>query len=351
MGGIGSGRNKTVGRALPPGVVEHKRGRSRLGEVRSYYFYQTFDSDGKRVQISLGSDLAEVPRKWAELQGRKVPRDARTMGVVFDRYERDVIPTKAQRTQKGNLYELSFLRKAFAHVAVDAITPHHIAQYRDARGAPVRANRELALFSHAFNKAREWGLTAKENPCRGVKKHSEKPREYFADDRTWDAMLAHSSPELRFALELAYLTGQRPADIFAMRWSDLREGFVWVKQAKTGKMLKIVIEGRLAALLDEIRATIPNRKNQLSPFVIAADSGSKLTETMYRKRLMAAREAATKAHPDLAESVQKFQFRDARPKAASDLELAQAQALLGHANASITKRVYQRGGQVVRPVK
>lgn len=351
MGGIGSGRNKTVDRTLPPGVWVRRRTRVKAGVAEEYFYWGTYDADGNRVEISLGKDKTEAIRKWANLQGRKVPKDARTMAVVFDRYERDVIPTKAQRTQKGNLYELTFLRKAFAHVAIDSITPHHIAQYRDARGAPTRANRELALFSHAFNKAREWGMTAKENPTRGVKKFTEKPRAYYADDKTWDAILAHSSPELRFALELAYLTGQRPADIFAMRWSDLREGFVWVQQAKTGKKLKIVIEGRLAALLDEIRATIPSRKNQLSPFVIAADSGSRLSVTMYSDRLAAARAAAIKAHPELAESIQKFQFRDARPKAASDLDLAQAQALLGHSNSAITKRVYQRGGQVVRPVK
>ena len=38
---------------------------------------------------------------------------------------------------------------------IDAILPQHIARYRDARSAPVRANREIARLSHVFNMARE----------------------------------------------------------------------------------------------------------------------------------------------------------------------------------------------------
>ena len=41
----------------------------------------------------------------------------------------------------------------------------------DIRGkiVKVRANREKTLLSHIFNKAREWGYTALQNPCQGVK--------------------------------------------------------------------------------------------------------------------------------------------------------------------------------------
>ena len=46
-----------------------------------------------------------------------------------------------------------------------------IREYLDIRGqtAKVRANREKALFSHIYNKVREWGYTALQNPCQGVK--------------------------------------------------------------------------------------------------------------------------------------------------------------------------------------
>ncbi|NDC04372.1 MAG: integrase, partial [Betaproteobacteria bacterium] len=123
--------------------------------------------------------MNKAKRKWAELECREAPPETGLMSPIFSRYEREVIPKKAPKTQLGNLSELAMLRKVFDAAPIDAITPQHVAQYRDKRGAaaPVRANRELALLSHVFNLAREWGYTAKENPCRGVRKNRETPRD------------------------------------------------------------------------------------------------------------------------------------------------------------------------------
>ena len=53
------------------------------------------------------------------------------------------------------------------------------------KDAPVRANREKALFSHIFNKAREWGYTAAPNPCAGVKGFTERGRDAYIEDVTY----------------------------------------------------------------------------------------------------------------------------------------------------------------------
>lgn len=54
----------------------------------------------------------------------------------------------------------------------------------------------------------------------------------------------------------------------------------------------------------------------------------------------------------LAERVRKFQFRDIRPKAASDIgDLAAASRLLGHTEQEITKKVYVRVGETVKPTR
>ena len=78
-------------------------------------------------------------------------------------------PLLTKTRGRTNLIRASL--KVFAHMAIDAIAPMHIREYMDIRGqvAKVRANREKALFSHLFNKAREWGYTAMQNPCQGVK--------------------------------------------------------------------------------------------------------------------------------------------------------------------------------------
>lgn len=179
---------------LPQRLIRRTR-RLRSGKIWIGYYYNGRD-EGRRVEIPLGSDRVEALRKWAEFEAAPVPADASTMHTVFDRYEREVIPEKAPKTQAGNLLELSRLRAVFDSAPIDAITPQHIAQYRDsrmtkarklkdgtvipARRATVAANRELALLSTIFNKAREWGYTAKTNPCAGVAKNKETPRRYYA---------------------------------------------------------------------------------------------------------------------------------------------------------------------------
>jgi integrase len=56
--------------------------------------------------------------------------------------------------------------------------------------------------------------------------------------------------------------------------------------------------------------------------------------------------------PQLAASVRKFQFRDIRPKAASEIDdLGHASRLLGHTDKRITETVYRRAGEIVKPTR
>ena len=54
----------------------------------------------------------------------------------------------------------------------------------------------------------------------------------------------------------------------------------------------------------------------------------------------------------LAAAIRQFQFRDIRPKAASEIEdLGRASKLLGHTDKRITETVYRRVGEVVDPTR
>jgi len=68
-------------------------------------------------------------------------------------------------------------------------------------------------------------------------------------------------------------------------------------------------------------------------------------------REKAAIKASTDGDPALATSIRQFQFKDIRPKAASEIELTHASRLLGHSTEEITKRVYRRVGEVVKPTR
>ena len=250
---------------------------------------------------------------------------------------------------------LTWLRKVFDSAPIDSISPQFIAQYRDKRGqiAPVRANREISLFSHVWNLAREWGYTAKENPVKGVRKNKETPRDFYADDQVWSAVYSQASEELRDAMDLNYLTGQRPADVLKMRLSDIKDGALEVTQNKTKKKLRILIEDELANTLDRIKSR--NRKVS-SLFLIATQSGTALNQSTLRIRFDNARNIAEKralelGDTNLALKIRAFQFRDIRPKAASEISLEHASKLLGHTDQEITSKVYRRVGEVVKPTK
>lgn len=344
----------TENRDLPPGVYRRKRLR-KSGKIWVGYYY--CNSEGK--EIPLGTDLAQARIKWADLEAKDIPIDLRTMKAIFDRYVRDIIPKKGERTQKDNLAELRQLRPVFDSAPIDAITPAMIAGYRDARGAKVRANREIATLSHVFNIAREWGLTSKENPCQGVRKNKEAPRDFYANDAVWEAVYRKADPGLKDAMDLAYLTGQRPADVLVMRKDDVEGNFLVVQQNKTQKRLRILlsehgIDNSLGALLKQIEA---RNAAHSSPYWIISSTGRRMTAPMLRRRWDEARERAQSIAIEagdqaLAEKIAQFQFRDIRPKAASEIkDVKDASLLLGHTEGDITERVYRRVGAIAKPSK
>ena len=109
---------------------------------------------------------------------------------------------------------------------IDAIAPMHIREYMDVRGqvAKVRANRKKALFSHLFSKARDWGYTATQNPCQGVKGFKETGRSRYITDVEFDQVKAKAHFTVMDAMDMALLTGQRPADVLKLKRTDIRTG-------------------------------------------------------------------------------------------------------------------------------
>jgi integrase len=277
------------------------------------------------------------------------------MKEIFDRYELEIIPLKRTRTQQDYRYYLDFLRKTFDLVPINDLKPPMIAAYRDGRGAKVRANRELAVLSSIFNHAREWGLTDRPNPIKGVRKHKEKPRSYYAQDDVFQAVYNMACQELRDAMDLAYLTAQRPGDIMKMRVHDVINGALEVQQSKTEKKLRILLDlpnGERAELGKVIDRILSSKTERV--YLVESEQGKPFTQVMLKKRWHKARDAAITFSKDagLSDRIAKFQFRDIRPKAASDsIDLETARKLLGHTKQQITETVYRRVGETVSPLK
>ena len=320
------GRPRTKHKNLPP----------RMHRRRNAFYYVT-----RGKWIPLGSDLTVAKRKWAELESKPVPLELNTVASVILRYRNEVLPLKAPRTQKDNDKELRLLEEVFGHMSIDTIEPRDVRAYLDFRKkSPVRANREKALLSHVFNKAREWGYTDKANPCSGVRGYHEDGRDRYVEDVEYRAAWEKADQLTRDAMDLAYLTGQRPADVLKLKRSDIRDGALWVTQGKTGKKLPIAIIGALADTIEQLL----NRKYKVTSLhLLQNDKGDPLSYNSLRFRFEAARKAA-----DV-----NFQFRDLRAKAASDIQNSErAKKLLGHASQKMTEHyIRSRVGELVEPVR
>lgn len=348
------GRMPTKHLNLPKGMRSRERGKGKV-----YYF---FDTGGKpRKEIPLGQDYVLAVQKWAELSQRQIPSNATiTFKMAWEKFLQDYLPDKSASTQKDYLKCSKYLLKFFngeKPAPLDAIQPVHVRQYMDKRGkqSKHRANHERRLLSLIFNLSREWGYTDKPNPCAGVKGFTEKSRDIYIEDNIYNAVYEQADQPTKDALDLGYLTAQRPIDVIKMYKTDIQDGALQVRQTKTGAIVRIAITGQLKAVIDRINV----RKEQFKVFSLALivdEYGKPLSQHAIYKRFLKAREEAAKEHPKLAEQIAAYQIRDLRAKAVTDKtnqsDVRQAQKLAGHASETMTQRyVRKKIGENVEPTK
>jgi len=319
-----------MSRKLPP----------RVYQKHGAFFYVT---NPDRKWIRLGQSESEMYQALAKLKTTDVRQGL--MSEFFERYEKEIIPTKAPRTQIDNLSEIKNLKQAFGKMRPEHIKPKHVYAYMDARGtkAKTRANREKSLLSSIFSYLIRWGVV-EDNPCKNVKGFQEKARNRYVEDWEYEAVLSLASPVLRAAMEIAATTGMRQGDILKLKYNDLTENGVPVTQNKTGK--KQIFEWT-PALKEAIQSAKQHPRHADSLiYIIANERGQQYTSEGFKcnwQRLM---------NKALETGVinERFTFHDLRAKAGSDAE-DNAQKLLGHASATTTKRVYERKPSMVKPIR
>ena len=106
---------------------------------------------------------------------------------------------------------------------------------------PAAADRSMPILSIIMREAEAMGFRPEgSNPCRGIRRYRRKGRERFLSDeevRRLSARLsahAGTSPLQVAAIRLLLLTGCRKGEILALRWSDYREGHLFLRDSKTG---------------------------------------------------------------------------------------------------------------------
>lgn len=342
------GRKPTVNLTLPPGMRKRVRG------DKTYYFY---DTGGRpRKEIALGTDFICALRKYADHhQVADTPTRQILFGDVIKKYRSDALPKLSANTIRIQQSDIKHVEKYFATAPLDEVKPMHIARFLEKhKDKPTTANRCKRLFSTMWNKARGWGYTDLPNPCEGVESHTLKKRQVYITDEVFNAVHKAGTPSLQDALDLAYLTGQRPGDALNMSEHDIIDGYLIVTQFKTKQPLRIAIQGELEVLIKRIRQRKESH-NIVTAALLVNTNGKRLTKAVLRNHFEDARTAAAQANPGIADQIKKFWFYDLRAKAADDTSDERgeqaASDLLGHDSVRTTQRHYLRRGKIVAPTK
>lgn len=309
-----------------PARVYHRHG--------AYYFVR---QDG--TWLRLDRDYVRAMTRYASINDVDT---FNSMSAVMDSFIAGEIPKKAPRTQNEYLRQLKPLRKVFGHMRPDEIEPKDIYGYMDARGAPVAANREKSLLSAIFSFAIRKGLCS-DNPCRLVKRNTERPRDRYVHDWEFNAVREIAPAAVQCAMDIAKRAALRLSDILKLQLQDIKPDGLHVRTGKTGKRLIFELTPGMMDAIERAKQ-LGSEKKVRSMALIVNRSGSSYTlsgfESVWQKVM------ATALKKELIK--ERFTFHDLRAKAGSESD--HAQELLGHDDPRTTRRVYRRLPARVKPV-
>ncbi|WP_306589574.1 site-specific integrase [Geothrix sp. 21YS21S-4] len=285
-----------------------------------------------RLQILEGED----PHKKLTEQ-----RDAPTVNELANRFLEEHVETKTKATTQRQYREAiaRFIVPELGKRLVRDLEPGDIAKlHHSIRATPYQANRVLAVMSKMLKMAELWGYRPQaSNPCFYIQKFKEHSRERFlsaaelrrlAEVLTTMEKTKEQSLFAIAAIRLLMFTGARLNEILRLQWDevDLESGVLRLKDSKTGA--KAVFLNKPAVAVVE---TLPQMLN--NPYVIAGDKeGTNLVNL--EKPWDAIREKAK----ILGVRIHDLRHTFASYAAQGGMSLEMIGALLGHSQASTTKR-------------
>jgi integrase len=332
-------------------LVGRKRKRDRhlpRGVTRDYGTYYFRGPDRKRVR--LGRTLPESMAAWAELiEPNRGP--VLTIKEACERYQLEVLPKRAEKTQRNQRYMFPAIVRAFGHMEPSEV------KARDGYGllasmakTPTQGLKLFNLLSAVLTQCVRWGAID-QNPFWQVRKgdYTPAPRSRCPSDAEFAAVYGLASERLQIAMDLALLTGLRRSGVLGLTLDAVTDaGLLVQRPGKRTKPLLFEWTPELTAVVERAQRLEPRVRRALLCAERGKYAGKPYTPDGFEaiwQRLMK-RAIAGKV---IAE---RFTFNDLRSKSATDSVSAQdASDRLGHSSVEITKRVYIRKPTKVRPLR
>ena len=159
--------------------------------------------------------------------------------TVFQRYAR---VWKPQTLYVNRHYLRRQILPRFAGTQIAEITRADVQRwFASLRATPVAADRSVPILSVIMTEAERRGYRPEgSNPCRGIRRYRRRGRERYLSDaeigRLGATLSMHEGerPLQVAAVRLLLLTGCRKSEVLTLRWSDYREGRLFLPDSKTG---------------------------------------------------------------------------------------------------------------------
>ena len=220
--------------------LDHIKTVRRGGKV--YLYFNTGQKrNGKPIYVRLPDrSSANFFDVYAALIGGRTKRGqaAYTVASLTDEYLASTTFARlAENTRKNYLTQTAKVKEAWGKFDAGKLEPQHVRYVLEsgAWGAGT-CNMVLAVVGVIYR----WGRRNKglrNNPTKDVDRQEVGAHEPWPED-VLEAALDCDDDTVRLATHLLYFTGQRIGDVMKMRWGDIRDGYVYVKQQKTGKVVE-----------------------------------------------------------------------------------------------------------------
>lgn len=310
-------------------------------------------ADAKRLNSIL------LPKLETDNVQKVLLQESGSLAEVADRYLKEYIPTKglAPRTLSDTAHRVRRIIREIGTWPLETVNVRVVSEYLDQfdDNPYIKMRNELrGIFQFAIAKGL---IPADHNPAGETltKKESKRKRQALKLE-DYEQIHQLAEPWLQVAMEMLFITLQRPVDLVQMKYTDIREGVLYVQQQKVARHdnwqsnLAITIQGRLEATIKKSRAS-----GVISPYIVHRRFQRKIKNrkdcdhwTQLQGNYIG------RAFADVRDKLP--QFKSMHPKERPTFyeikalgghvyatqfgwEEAQVQALMGHTNADMT-RVY-----------
>ena len=158
---------------------------------------------------------------------------------VFRRYARNWKPSTLE---VNRCYYRNTILPWFRGRSIGRIAERDVRKwFASLHNTPVAADRSAPILSVILRQAEVYGYRPEgTNPCRGIRRYRRQGRERFLSDEEYGrlgrVLAQHEAdqPTAVAIIRLLLLTGCRKSEIVSLRWSDYREGNLYLPDSKTG---------------------------------------------------------------------------------------------------------------------